>query len=280
MRTSRSTESENFTKSDFNRMILEPPAMSNKDHVLAQWVRLVEEYSRKHITYRTDVLPAFSAIAKSFHISAEAIVGAYYAGIWENSLPASLCWRRDHYKLAARGCYCAPTWSWASVQVPVLWRKGGARTGHSKYDAKVLDADCTPEASDRFGRISSGFIELEAAALPSKVVDVRIVSRIDDYTVYETGFEPESIRLERWDIAFQESIDTEDDRVGLEGQTIWIACIKRAVRDGLYTPHSLLLRRNSDDTFRRIGILDKDDNLKTSLFTDVEAAARRTFRIV
>ncbi|KAH7408618.1 heterokaryon incompatibility protein-domain-containing protein [Phaeosphaeria sp. MPI-PUGE-AT-0046c] len=57
-----------------------------------EWFPMLENYSFKKLTVRTDKLLAISAMAAEYASPGR---GIYAAGLWEASLPRSLLWRRD-----------------------------------------------------------------------------------------------------------------------------------------------------------------------------------------
>lgn len=123
---------------------------------------LVEQYTATHITQVRDRLPALSGI--SFGRKDQ-----YLAGIWRSMLLQSLHWissRDESHCMAHRpSSYCAPTWSWASLEAPIR-HVAELSSEYSGYDeaemtAKVVAASCTPEGLDARGSVSSGYLKLE-----------------------------------------------------------------------------------------------------------------------
>ncbi|RSL85424.1 hypothetical protein CDV31_016566, partial [Fusarium ambrosium] len=90
------------------------------------WSNLLEQFSRRSITFESDRLPAFSGIASRF---SKYFPGRYLAGIWEANLLPGLCWNRwtgigskpDYLALEES---FAPSWSWASLPtgIPVIYQ--------------------------------------------------------------------------------------------------------------------------------------------------------------
>ena len=123
------------------------------------WRDIVDAYSQRHITFKTDKLPAFSGTASRFTISE---LGYYYAGLWEVGLPMNLIWaqfqrggKRPPPAERVKHAYSAPSWSWASVQ-------GRALVGYAFneldcfVEAVVEDVNCIPAGPDRFGEVQAG----------------------------------------------------------------------------------------------------------------------------
>ncbi|KAK3994829.1 heterokaryon incompatibility protein-domain-containing protein [Cladorrhinum sp. PSN332] len=103
---------------------------SSTEQLREQWHEVVETYSGTNLTFAGDRLVALSALTKRFCMAMERDPCDYLAGIWKNDLPLSLMWRQlnnkpdGHYNetdgaIAAAATSCAPSWSWASLMVPV-----------------------------------------------------------------------------------------------------------------------------------------------------------------
>lgn len=81
------------------------------------WEPIVESYTRRAMTDRSDKLKALSAIAE---IYAESHNHTYLAGLWRESLPLGLCWMVEQGLREPRPKeFRAPSWSWASIDMPV-----------------------------------------------------------------------------------------------------------------------------------------------------------------
>jgi hypothetical protein len=93
------------------------------DQILKTWARLVEKYTWFELTYESDRLIAFSAIAKQF---ATMTNDEYLAGMWKGDLISRLDWtvrwRRSREPISSQ--YTAPSWSWASIGSAILYYDG------------------------------------------------------------------------------------------------------------------------------------------------------------
>lgn len=129
---------------------------------------LDNDYSRRKLTYSRDKLIAVSGMAESIHSCTPM---QYYAGLWDLSFVAGLCWRR-------RGAgqkslqYRAPSWSWASqdseirYQLETLWEK--------PYEyAEVIDVQTKTDPNSEFGAVSDGHMLLRAPFFKAKVCSTR-----------------------------------------------------------------------------------------------------------
>lgn len=133
---------------------------SKISEIMALWRKIVSEYSKKELTYETDVLPALSGLAS---LVQAATGDQYLAGIWRSDLPQALRWVPDSPDWLP-STYLAPTWSWAcrKKSSPVTFLS----STEVQYKVKVLDAEVTPVGEENpFGCVSDGFLKLEGLAL-------------------------------------------------------------------------------------------------------------------
>ena len=127
------------------------------------WETAVENYSTRALTFGTDRLPAISAVAS---VVATATGDRYLAGLWKDDLIAGLGWERLMVPInGPRPCqeYIAPTWSWASLPLTVVYptRSHGTRDSRdADLDASVLDAWTALEDQNLYGRVSDAAIVL------------------------------------------------------------------------------------------------------------------------
>jgi hypothetical protein len=135
--------------------------MSNKE---IDWRNMASSYSMLRLTYCTDRLVAFSGIAKEFQ--ARRSGDQYLAGIWKSSVIGDLCWIVN----PSSPCnprlepWCAPTWSWASINVEgVRWLPDVVNIVPK---ARLLSAACIPEGEDSTGQLMSGKLVVSATMAP------------------------------------------------------------------------------------------------------------------
>lgn len=138
-----------------------------KKKLLARWEEMVEEYSRRSLTFSADRLPAFSGVAAEM---VEALGMRYCAGLWDETFPAALLYERQKpsrmARLSIRETRPAPSWSWASIDAPVHFSvplAGCPETDNPVVHARVVDIRCVPEGKDERGRVVRGesFMMLE-----------------------------------------------------------------------------------------------------------------------
>jgi hypothetical protein len=152
-----------------------------------RWLDCVDLYSRLRITKCTDKLPALAGLASRVALKTQS---RYLAGLWECDLPRSLCWKvigeeKDgpdtNTKMAyGKRCtpYCAPTWSWASIDLSDtgIVSSFEARTTFEhllvKSDLLEVDdryeliaAECSTNPDSPYGQVTSGILTIRAASL-------------------------------------------------------------------------------------------------------------------
>ncbi|KAM3084572.1 hypothetical protein ACMFMF_001926 [Clarireedia jacksonii] len=85
------------------------------------WYPAVREFSRRSLSFEDDKLPAISALAtKLQNISGD----EYLAGLWRNDMLRGLLWSTyPTVTLVKPPTWRAPSWSWASVNNPIDYRR-------------------------------------------------------------------------------------------------------------------------------------------------------------
>lgn len=133
------------------------------------WSMIVWYYSATDLTYGSDRLAALSGIVARQHGNNG---GRYLAGLWRERLVYQLTWQVLNTSRKPRPEWRAPTWSWASVDGPVLllhYADGGSdqhiRNLVDKDYIQVLEAKTTPSGQDPFGPVDSGELVLSCSYL-------------------------------------------------------------------------------------------------------------------
>ncbi|ENH69345.1 hypothetical protein FOC1_g10001117 [Fusarium oxysporum f. sp. cubense race 1] len=141
-------DSPSSTSSDANIM----------NFVWDMWDDLVTYYSRRHLTFVTDKLPALSGVASRVH---KITKSRYLAGIWEDNLGIELCWARayrgyqDLPTLSTQ--YVAPSWSWASIHGAV---KSLVERTISTFEPSftIIEASSNVSGLNPFGGVTAGHL--------------------------------------------------------------------------------------------------------------------------
>ncbi|KAL8285939.1 hypothetical protein RB597_002828 [Gaeumannomyces tritici] len=113
------------------------------------WDATVRIYTKCNLTYKTDKLAAISGIAKLLQ---KAFGVEYWAGLWKEDILLSLLWvvkdkagALNSDKTYPASPYRAPTWSWASLDGPILARGEDLDSKHTPV-GKILE--CHIETND------------------------------------------------------------------------------------------------------------------------------------
>jgi hypothetical protein len=130
-----------------------------------EWrVMLVPIYTKLMMTHRSDRLPALSGLA--------ALVGAevqcsYLAGIWSHDIQLGLLWEIEKgAELPAHPCPNAPSFSWASLDQPILYRIPGftvfgpANSLLGDTRVELIDFSIDLVGSNTYGAVSGGYVKL------------------------------------------------------------------------------------------------------------------------
>ena len=120
------------------------------------WCKALNAYSHCDLTFpEKDKLTAISGLARRIGAAED-----YVAGLWWNILPRELMWMVSEGSLKSRPSeYRAPSWSWASIDGPIISREPIAYASQSTL-IEIIDIDIRHESFDRFGQVQHGSIKL------------------------------------------------------------------------------------------------------------------------
>ncbi|CZR63512.1 uncharacterized protein PAC_13409 [Phialocephala subalpina] len=103
------------------------------------WYRMVENYSRRTLTFEKDKLPAVAGIVEEFK---SIITDKPLLGLWQGDLLTGLLWQTAEptTRIEHTGI---PSWSWASVNGPVNWQNTGVVNSGTppKNQAEVMTSN-------------------------------------------------------------------------------------------------------------------------------------------
>ncbi|OJD38958.1 heterokaryon incompatibility protein [Diplodia corticola] len=137
------------------------------------WWDFVEAYTTRDFTYSSDKLIAISAVAKAMMAQHEGVPEDYIAGLWAWWPELDLCWHVSHNRQPplsfrttvrpadGKSAWRAPSWSWASVDGPVI-RAYVDRGDEAVLLVRVLDARVVAlRGRDRTGQLEDASLEVE-----------------------------------------------------------------------------------------------------------------------
>lgn len=157
---------------------------NSKFHAYLNWLRAVEQYSGRHLTFETDRLPAVSGLAAAVALT---IKEDYLAGIWKGDMVRGLLWLPVSTATtnSPNRIPSIPSWSWASYrggiqfisletkhsgpidarhEFPenfcgaraILMIQGGYRTDR----ILMIEGSMASSSLDPFGRVTSGTLKV------------------------------------------------------------------------------------------------------------------------
>ena len=135
------------------------------------WNDIVQHYTKCNLTISKDKLVAISGVVKRLQ---PLFKSDYLAGLWRDNLLEQLLWHVvDSYDGAKRFLaeeerpkYRAPSWSWASIDVPIEHPRLYPRLNHM---ATIIEAHATPLTEDATGEVVDGYLRLRAFLFPVNV---------------------------------------------------------------------------------------------------------------
>ncbi|KAI9741632.1 MAG: hypothetical protein M1834_000016 [Cirrosporium novae-zelandiae] len=143
----------------------DPPENENtKINLYHGWYRILEAYTKSHLTNPSDKLIALSGIAKQM---AQVLRDDYIAGLWKSHLPVQLLWfipddisTRTLEPSRPASLYRAPSFSWASLDAAITpgWFTEDWDGGNQLILAEALDVSIETETADTTGAVKGGAV--------------------------------------------------------------------------------------------------------------------------
>lgn len=124
----------------------------DRETVKEDWQNIVEEYTRRRLTFSSDRLAALAGLAGRIH--AEHPDLEYLAGLWSDTIHQSLLWY-PHPRSERVQPYIAPSWSWASVTKSVRWGISESFEVVDQTKLKLITASCSPAGPNKYGALKS-----------------------------------------------------------------------------------------------------------------------------
>lgn len=129
--------------------------------IIEMWYRrVVEDYTRRQLTYEKDKLVAISALARATYLNRH--IG-YVAGLWRDCIVPGLLWERQGLGSKSK-TYSCPTWSWASQNSAVRYSYATPSRQEpipSELFPTVQDVSWATKPENAFGDVLFAHIDLE-----------------------------------------------------------------------------------------------------------------------
>lgn len=152
----------------------------NQQQMKNVWKDIVQLYTKKFMTYKTDRLPAASGLIKRLQ---QTNAGECFAGMWRKHLAEHMTWQVDtsgqKNRHTRHETYVAPTWSWASVNVNVKMSfvvvdysisAMGLTLPEPHVVAEILDVQYSLAGLDPTGSLSDAILTIRAPVLPAELL--------------------------------------------------------------------------------------------------------------
>jgi hypothetical protein len=230
------------------------------DRILA-WAALVDFYSGCNFTKISDKAIALAGLAEEMRDATE---DTYLAGMWMEDLREQLCWATDfdvrrQLNRSRLPTYLAPTWSWMSVEGPVIYDMSYGAEEENPSFVEILEASVHSEHPSKLHSFIASRLVLRGVAVWARALRTGKSARLeddDDWELQLTGLNEDShpvimtsVRISiEWDENMASSeVDPERWPSFLEERNSDLLCMIICVEDG-WTVVGLLLRRLSDAT--------------------------------
>ncbi|KAF4497862.1 HET-domain containing protein [Fusarium agapanthi] len=233
------------------------------------WDDLMTYYSRRHLTFVTDKLPALSGVASRVLKTTKS---RYLAGMWEDNLGIELCWAR-----AYRGYqdlptvsteYVAPSWSWASIPGGV---KSRVERTISTFEPSfaIIEANSDVSGLNPFGRVTAGHLlmrgQIAEAVLTCDDPQTSVFYKISGPTE-KCEFSPDSILVLDNSHVSRATPDAKPSKFTAKIYCLYIGSTCSNRGDESDREHFMLILSQSDNasgdkSFCRIGLAYSKNNL-------------------
>ncbi|KAH8654707.1 heterokaryon incompatibility protein-domain-containing protein, partial [Ilyonectria robusta] len=150
-------------------------AAEDEKDIQPEWRSTVEHYTRTELTYRKDIFPAISGVVKNMKRYRS---DRYLAGVWESSVVEDLAWLAVDRAKARPKEWNAPTWSWASVAVPVsytnlrtiLGKKYIQKTEPLEQRTVLVETSVTPAGDDDTAQLTAAHMVLFGPMISARLI--------------------------------------------------------------------------------------------------------------
>ncbi|CAG8956224.1 hypothetical protein HYFRA_00003604, partial [Hymenoscyphus fraxineus] len=226
------------------------------------WMRVVEEYSKRRLTYERDKLVAIDGLVRLFEING---LKHGFAGNWMANIREMVLWSRAGRQEVSRSTECSvPTWSWASYPdslfFDLLWRLNDPRLKR-RYPTRIFSLSVERGVSGQMLDKRLTVIGTAVTLKPAAVQDLEGRSALNEYRHFLACKRSATLCLALPD--YQQ----EFEKIIQEGQTVtgllWHVVLDRtrSKEDDIfhvsqYSSHILILQHDPQNInqYRRLGL--------------------------
>ena len=228
-----------------------------EEEILEIWGWVLEEFTWRSLTVKTDRLPAIAGIAAYFQ---GALGDEYYGGLWRRHLPRSLLWIGSRHAYSEDTKYgrpiarlSAPSWSWAATD----------RLVSSKHMWNYADCDWTLQVMDC--RVTLALPGDPFASVTGGVLTVKARLGLAQFH----GYIFQSMRgvILNGACAFVMPDDAEEwERSTQQGVLCMEVLREKDASKAVWQSFGLCLTRQADGNYKRIGCFE--ENLEAKKLQD------------
>ncbi|PSN64672.1 HET-domain-containing protein [Corynespora cassiicola Philippines] len=254
--SSMSHESNPVFNTKKNSLLSLVPSSNGETSIQLYWYRLVEEYSRRSLTFHKDKLPAISAIARKLQQNHPN--SRYIAGLWQETLLEDLLWRAAHpnSQLCTSDDSKVPSWSWASISGEVKFIEPQLFS-----IAEIINKTFITEVFEMTGRTKEAKILLKAPLLNLGELVIQTIEpqlrSVHHPTVLLTILDENFRNIDPWGIFWDYS--SVSLRNGLENEIekdLWVMIIGLTGISTRFRVKCLVLKKHHNmNTYSRVGFV-------------------------
>lgn len=256
--------------------------------ILKTWLRMVEIYSSRLLTFEKDRLTALSSIARSLK---NTDLGVYLGGVWSYELIQGLAWVSADPEAHRPSYYRAPSWAWSSIEGAVSYtserhlpsfksrlHRPGLSMPLSTTKATVKDVAFTLATINSFGDLRSAEVTISAPVVPAVLMRNE---KIDE--AFWTDDSSLVIGCKGLKLGFHPDVQSDYDRLGVGEFLPCVTLLLGTVEDSDADDHAfraLVLEPDSEQPsrLRRIGTL-KGSKYEYPSYADTKPGAQhRTWK--
>ncbi|KAL9624908.1 MAG: hypothetical protein Q9160_000955 [Pyrenula sp. 1 TL-2023] len=264
-----------------------PNSAHPSEELFDGWAAAVQDYSRRFLSYQSDILVALGALAQEFHTRNGPEIGTYIAGLWSNMLLEGLLWHISQPPHSGRASYIppsrttseyhAPSWSWASCGQPIAFRTerepdlsfGKYTVEEPRWCIEILHWDITPQSKGNpFGAVKAGYLDIKGFLMPLRRVP------IEDQNTNQCDVEDIALASEENYSKAESDLfapDLVDSLASIDSSCYWLP-LYDATRARY---RGLIVRQVNAGSYRRLGFAEFMFYTKT-----LDEAKKQTIRLV
>lgn len=228
--------------------------------ILGRWMELVGEYTRRELTYDSDMLPALGGIVSRV---SKRTGDQFLAGLWKENIHIELLWMARDVPHREPEKYRAPSWSWANLVGENIYFNYSDGWKSMRPDLEIVEIDVGWQGEVCTSKLTSARLTVKGLLEPVHYVNDPsdfVLSDVESYPLVPAPLREIHKGKER-EYSYQWAVF--DQRPPDERKALWCLCVCQRYENEYW---HIILEKVVDetDTYRRIGLARID--LKTGTF--------------